>query len=59
MLVKDLSRTFDSEGFKKDMTKGIERSAKAFAAGMAADAIGKFVKTEAVRRPRALPKPKE
>ena len=58
MLVKDLSRTFDSEGFKKDMAKGLERSAKAFAAGMAADAIGKFVKTEATRKLRALPKPK-
>lgn len=58
MLVKDLSRTFDSEGFKKDMAKGLERSAKAFASGMAADATGKFIKTDAERRPRALPKPK-
>jgi hypothetical protein len=59
LLVKDLSSTFDSEDFKKDMAKGIERSAKAFAAGTAADVISKFVKTETGRRPRALPKPKE
>jgi len=59
MLVKDLSRTFDSEDFKKDMAKGLERSAKAFAAGTAAGVIGKFVKTETARKRRALPKPKE
>lgn len=59
MLVKDLSKTFDSDGFKKDMAKGIERAAKAFSAGMAADAVGNFVKTEAARKLRALPKPKE
>lgn len=59
MLVKDLSRTLDSEEFKNDMAKGLERSAKAFAAGTAGDAIGKFVKTGTTRRPRALTKPKE
>lgn len=59
MLVKDLSRTFDSDGFKKDMAKGLERSAKAFAAGTAVDVTGKFIKTEVERRPRALPKPKQ
>ena len=59
MLVNDLSKTFDSESFKKDMAKGLERSAKAFSAGMTADAVGNFVKTAAVRRPRALPRPKE
>lgn len=57
MLVKDLSKTFDSESFKKDMTRGLERSAKAFSAGTTADA-GNFIKTNVARRPRALPKPK-
>lgn len=57
MLVKDLSKTFDSDDFKKDMAKGLERSAKTFAAGTAADPTGKFVKGTTARKSLALPKP--
>lgn len=59
MLVKDLGKTFESESFKRDMAKGLERSAKAFAAGISVQATGKFVKVEATRKPRVLPKPAE
>ena len=57
-LVKDLSKTFDSEDFKRDMAKGLERSVKSFAAGTAEVSTNEFVKVAASRKLTVSPKTK-